>query len=156
MGVEKENELASWLRDAQAVKAGFVTILEKQAEETSYDTRVQSEIREYLEETKRHVRMMESCVRKYNEMSPIRKRKFNQAKFLSRNLNVGMLGVGFVRDVYGSYVARRFDVVSYQTIKEAAKDLGDKETVKACDKILKDERKTRDWLLAVEALTKAN
>lgn len=52
-----------------------------------------------------------------------------------------------VKNVHSSYAAEHVEIASYTLIRAAASELGDMETVAACDEILVDENDMAQWLL---------
>ncbi len=132
-----------------------MAILEKQLREGSGYSYYQNNIEEHLKETKHHAELFLQCLDKYRH--PIVSTKTSLAKVNTKRLKKlksYKSDKAFVRDVYSSYTPTEDSILSYQAIKEAAEDLGDRETVNVCDRILQDEKKIEDWRLAVSVVVK--
>ena len=152
MRSNKEEEIATWLRDSHAKKLKALVSLKKQLKQASGYPDFQSSIQEHLEETKNHAELLKSCLSRYSDPAVTRLSK--TSKKPSKQLKSYKSDMAFVRDVYGSYATEKNSVLSYEVIRQAAEELGDDVTVQVCDKVLQDEKKIEDWRLAVSVLTK--
>lgn len=151
MSSKKEEDIAIWLHEAYIKKVKDAAILEKQLKESS-GFYYKNNIEEHLEETKHHAELFKSCLCRYKylpfcESNNVNKKPTKRPKSYPSDM-------AFVRDIYSSYASKEDNVSSYQVIKEAALDLGDRETVRVCNRILRDEKKIEDWRLAVGVVAK--
>lgn len=142
----QQKTLVSWLDDAYALEEGLVQVLEKQVEETADHPEMQSKLKEHLEETKRHAELVESCLTRYDTTPSRTKDIFSK---MSATMNV--YGMSFaddavVKNVHSSYAAEHFEIATYTTIRAAAEELGDIDTVEVCNEILVDESDMAVWL----------
>lgn len=152
MSSTKEEEIATWLHDAYIKKLKSEASLKKQLKQAIGYPDFQSSIEEHLEETKLHAHLLKNCLNKYKDSSAVGLNKTKQRR--DKHLESYGSDMAFVRDVYGSYVEEENSVPSYELIRQAAEDLEDRETVLVCDIVLRDEKKIKDWRLAVSVLTK--
>lgn len=152
MRSNKEEEIATWLRDAYIKKLKAVASLKKQHKQAFGYPDIQRNIKEHLVETRLHAQLLKGCLSRYRHLNVIGPDKTNPKQ--SKQLASYGSDMAFVKDVYGSYVEEEDGVPSYEVIRQAAKELGDNETVLVCDMVLRDEKKIEDWRLAVSVLTK--
>ena len=152
MSSKKEEDIAIWLHEAYIKKVKDVATLEKQLKETSIYPYFQNNVVEHLEETKRHVELFKSCLYRYKYLPFCESNKVKRKQ--SKRLRFYPSDMALVREIYSPYASKEDSILSYQVIKEAAEDLGDRETVRVCNKILQDEKKIEDWRLAVGVVTK--
>src|SRR5690606_21981073 len=129
---QKETYIA-WLNDAHAMEVGLVTMLEKQAKETEGMPEMNARIKEHLEETKRHAELVKACVDRHGGSTSTGKDVLSQISSTVSGLGTSMMSDAMVKNVHSSYAAEHFEIASYQTLRAAAEELGDSETVAVCD-----------------------
>ncbi len=144
---QKETYMA-WLNDAHAMEVGLITMLEKQVEETKDKPEMNARIKEHLEETKRHAELLKACVDRHGGSTSTGKDVLSQVSSTISGLGTSMMSDALVKNVHAAYAAEHFEVATYNTLKAAAAELGDVETVRVCEEILKDEERMADWLMA--------
>lgn len=147
MNDKQKDTYIAWLNDAHAMEVGLVTMLEKQAKETEGIPEMNARIVEHLEETKRHAEMVKACVDRHGGSTSTGKDVLSQISSTVSGLGTSMMSDAMVKNVHASYAAEHFEIASYQTLRAAAEELGDSETVSVCNEILKDEERMADWLM---------
>ncbi len=147
MNEKQKDTYIAWLNDAHAMEMGLVTMLEKQVEETEGDPKMQSRIKEHLEETKRHAELIESCVERHGSNVSAGKDILSKMSSALSGTSMSMMSDAIVKNVHSSYAAEHFEIATYNTLRAAAEALGDNETAEICDQILVDEEMMAGWLI---------
>lgn len=146
MNEKQKDTYIAWLNDAHAMELGLVTTLEKQVKETEDHPEMQARIKEHLEETKRHAELVKGCVERHGGSTSTGKDVISQMSAAISGLGMSMMSDAMVKNLHSSYSAEHFEIATYLTIQSAADFLGDEETSKVCDEILKDEARMASWL----------
>ncbi|MGH2508786.1 MAG: ferritin-like domain-containing protein [Ktedonobacteraceae bacterium] len=138
--------LITWLNDAHAMENALIKVLEHQIKDAKDYPKVQTKLEQHLEQTRRHAQLVKSCVEGFGgKISPVKTglaSLFGQVQALS----TGAARDEMMKNVLNDYAAECFEVASYTSIIEAAKALGDQQTVKMCQQILQEEEDMARWL----------
>ncbi|NJN18903.1 MAG: ferritin-like domain-containing protein [Oscillochloris sp.] len=149
----KENHMAtprdtlvSWLRDAHGLETNLVQTLEKHADQAKGHPQIEAKMREHLEQTKRHADLIEGCLKRYNERPSGVKEAIGAVSGFMQGITSGAAADNMVKNALADYAAEHFEIASYRSLRSAAQHLGDDETVRICDQILRDEESMASWL----------
>lgn len=147
--MNQRDTLITWLNDAYGVEQNSIKLLESRAYELRERPRLQGRVEHHLEETRRHVLLIEQCVRDLGGRTSAIK------------LDMGAIGktVGFtdesqasmsddnlIRSLITDYSAEHTEIATYQSIIAAAESLGETRIAQACREILHDEEDMAEWI----------
>src|SRR6185312_7081798 len=147
MADDPKKTYIAWLNDAHAMELGLVTVLEKQAKETENKPLIQSRIQEHLEQTKRHAKLIEACVKRNGETVSVTKDFASKITATMQSLGVSFMEDALVKNIHSSYAAEHFEIATYTLLEAAAEEMDDDDTASVCGTILKDEIDMANWLL---------
>ncbi len=147
MNEEQKSSYIGWLNDAHALELSLVTMLEKQIAETEDMPDMQSKLKEHLEETKRHVKMVESAIERNGGSISATKDFMGKVSATVSGLGMSMMDDAMVKNVHSSYAAEHAEIATYTLLQAAADFYEDEETATMCGEILEDEIDMADWLL---------
>lgn len=147
MNDEQKKTYVAWLNDAHAMEEGLITVLEKQVKETEGQPDMQAEVKQHLEETKRHRDLMEAALKRNDSSPSTTKDVMSKMGAMVNGLGMSMMSDAMVKNVYTSYGAEHFEIASYTALQAASRTLGDMETMDACESILQDEINMANFLL---------
>lgn len=141
-----ESHFMDWLRDAHAMEQQAETMLTAMARRIENYPDLKRRIEQHIEETRDQARLVAACIeRRGGDTSAM--------KDLAGKAMAGMQGaVGMfasdeiVKGSMLSYAFEHFEIASYRNLIEAARLLGDRETMAVCERILPQEQAMADWL----------
>ncbi len=143
--VSYHDPIVTWLKDAYTMENSIVEILEKQVDATAGLPEMQDGIRHHLEESRRHVTLVESCLDQLGENPSAIKTGMAS---LGGKLQ-GVMGApkdSLVKFVLDDYAAEHLEIASYKALIVAAKDAGLIAIADACEGILLEEVAMAAWL----------
>ncbi len=147
MTEEKKRSYISWLNDAHALEESLVVVLEKQAADANADEEMKDKLQEHLLQTKKHAKLIRSCLVRHNEDTSSGKDFLARAVSALNGMTISLSGDSRVKNIHSAYASEQVEIASYTVIRAAASELGDMETVNICDEILLDEKEMAEWLL---------
>lgn len=146
MNDEQKKMYIAWLNDAHALEESLIVMLEKQIGEEN-DGEMKAKLEEHLEETRRHAKLVHSCLVRYGEEPSGGKDFLGTISSAIAGLGVSMFHDKMVKNVHSSYAAEHTEIATYTVLRAAASEFGDTETMTICDEILQDENDMAQWLL---------
>jgi ferritin-like metal-binding protein YciE len=146
MNDEQKKMYIAWLNDAHALEESLIVMLEKQIGEEN-DGEMKAKLEEHLEETRRHAKLVRSCLVRYGEEPSGGKDFLGTVSSAIAGMGVSMLHDKMVKNVHSSYAAEHTEIATYTVLRAAASEFGDTETMTICDEILQDENNMAQWLL---------
>lgn len=147
MSADKKTELfVAWLRDAHAMERGFETALGTHADHARPEPMLYERLRQHQRETRRHVELLESALARHGADRSALK---DLAGRVQAGLQARIAGAGadtMVKETLGGIAAEHFEIACYRSLQTAARELGDEETARMCDEILRDEESMARFL----------
>jgi ferritin-like metal-binding protein YciE len=141
------NELViAWLNDAHAMELGIAQVLERHAEEAKDHPQMQAGLQRHLEQTRRHAELVKSCVERMGgETSGI---KSGMASVMGavQGMTTKLAKDELIKNTLHDYGTEHFEIACYTSLIAAAENLGDQETVRVCQEILRDDQAMADFL----------
>lgn len=147
MNEEQKSVYVSWLRNAHAMEIGLCAMLEKQAAETKDHPDIQKRIREHLEETKQHAKIVEECLKRNDADPSGGKDATSELAAIVNGFLHSLPDDALIKNAMSSYAAEHFEISSYTVLMSAAEEIGDDETADALDAILDEEMNMANWLM---------
>lgn len=142
-----ERRLLQWLRDAHAMELQAEKILSDQADRIQHYPPLRARIEEHLQETRTHARSVESCITARGETTSGVKDVGAQLLAMAQGIAGVFAGDEVIKSVLAIYTFEHMEIASYRIIIAAAKAVGDDNTAKICDEILRSESAMADWLM---------
>lgn len=138
--------LVSWLKDAHSLESSVIQNLEKHIDQAKDHPQIQSKLREHLDASRRHADLIESCLRRHNSSpSGVKEAIGNVAGFF-QGITTGAAPDTLVKNALSDYATEHFEIASYRSLTSAARFLGDDETARICEQIIRDEEDMARWL----------
>lgn len=147
MGNEQAKELiVAWMKDAHAMERMQERMLNKRAEHAEADAALRARLVQHRDETRRHAEMVEGALRRYGEDPS----GFKDLAGKAEAAVVGMMSGGasdtLVKDVLSGIASEHFEIACYRSLQAAAQSLGDAQTERMCEEILRDEERMAQFL----------
>ncbi|ANN66042.1 ferritin-like domain-containing protein [Bordetella bronchialis] len=141
-----ESHFMDWLRDAHAMEQQAETMLTAMAKRIESYPDLKLRIEKHIEETRNQAQLIAQCIeRRGGDTSAL--------KDLAGKAMAGMQGAAgmfasdeIVKGGMMSYAFEHFEIASYRNLIEAARMVGDRETMAICERILPEEQAMADWL----------
>lgn len=141
-----ESHFMDWLRDAHAMEQQAETMLTAMAKRIENYPDLKRRIEQHIEETRNQAALIAQCIdRRGGDTSVM--------KDLAGKTMAGMQGAfgmfssdEIVKGGMLSYAFEHFEIASYRNLIEAARMVGDRETMAVCERILPEEQAMADWL----------
>jgi ferritin-like metal-binding protein YciE len=147
MNEEQKKIYIAWLNDAHALEENLISVLEKQIADAEAMPEMKDKLQEHLEQTRRHAQLVRSCLTRHGEEPSGGKDMLAKVSAAFAGMSTSMTEDTAVKNVHSGYAAEQMEIASYTVIRAAASELGDMETITACDEILADENEMAQWLL---------
>lgn len=146
MSEQQKETLIEWLNDAYAMENNLIKTLEQHAKQAEDHPEIQSKIEEHLEQTKEHAEKVKAAIERLGgSVSAIKKGAGMAGGFIS-GMGAAAAEDALVKNAIADFAAEHMEIASYNALKAAAKQLGDKEIAEMCDEILEQEQEMADWL----------
>ncbi|WP_232464728.1 ferritin-like domain-containing protein [Bordetella genomosp. 8] len=141
-----ESHYMDWLRDAHAMEEQAESMLTAMAKRIENYPDLKRRIEQHIDETRNQARLIAQCIeRRGGDTSTL--------KDLAGKAVAGMHGATsmfasdeIVKGGMMSYAFEHFEIASYRNLIEAARMVGDRETMAICERILPEEQAMADWL----------
>ena len=136
----------AWLNDAHATELGIAQVLERHVEEAKDHPQMQVGLQRHLEQTRRHAELVKGCVERMGgETSGI---KSGMASVMGavQGMTTKLAKDELIKNTLHDYGTEHFEIACYTSLIAAAENLGDQETVRVCQEILRDDQAMADFL----------
>ena len=136
----------AWLNDAHATELGIAQVLERHVEEAKDHPQMQTGLQRHLEQTRRHAELVKGCVERMGgETSGI---KSGMASVMGavQGMTTKLAKDELIKNALHDYGTEHFEIACYTSLIAAADHLGDQETVRVCQEILRDDQAMADFL----------
>ena len=141
-----EERLMEWLRDAHAAEEQAATMLNGMAGRIKNYPQLKSRIEQHARETQRQAQLVLGCIeRRGGSRSAI---KDTGAKLLGFGQAMSGMFVGdeVVKGSIANYAFEAMEIASYRILITTAREVGDEETARVCEQILREEEAMEEWL----------
>ena len=141
-----EERLMEWLRDAHAAEEQAKTMLSGTASRLENYPELRARIQQHIKETERQADLVRGCIeRRGGSTSTI---KDAGAKLIAMGQAMSGMFVGdeVMKGSIASFAFEAMEISSYKILIEAADHIGDQETKRVCEQILREEEAMADWL----------
>jgi ferritin-like metal-binding protein YciE len=143
---DAEKRLVEWLRDAHAMEQQAEKMMETQASRIQNYPEVVQQLERHIEETKRQTKKVESCLARYDESASGLKDVASKMTALGQTFSGMFTGDEVVKGCLAWTTFEHFEIASYRILIAAAEEVGDHETKRICEEILKEEEAMAAWL----------
>ena len=141
-----EERLMEWLRDAHAAEEQAETMLSGMAGRIQNYPQLKARIEQHIQETKRQAELVRGCIeRRGGSTSMI---KDAGAKMIAMGQAMSGLFVGdeVMKGTIASAAFEAMEISSYKILIATAEHVGDQETKRVCEQILREEEAMLEWL----------
>lgn len=141
-----EKRLVEWLRDAHAMEQQAEKMMRTQAGRIENYPEVVQQLEKHIEQTVSQAKRVESCLARYDQGSSSLKDAAGKMTGLGQTLSGIFTGDEVVKGCLAWTTFEHFEIGSYRMLIVAADEVGDHETKRTCEEILKEEEAMAAWL----------
>ncbi len=146
MATTREDNLMAWLRDAHAMEQQAIEMLEKQERRLEHYPQLRAKIREHLEQTHRQADLVRQCIQRRGGDTSTLKDLLGKLVGTGQALSGLFVSDEVVKGSIAGYTFEHYEAACYRTLAAAAEAVGDAETRRVCEEILRQEEAMADWL----------
>jgi ferritin-like metal-binding protein YciE len=143
-----KDDFIAWLRDAHAMEMQALQMLEGQERRIEHYPELRSRIRQHIDETRRQADLLEGCIERQGETTSGLKDAAAQFVGAMQAMSGLVMSDEIVKGAIASYTFEHYEIACYRTLIAAADEVGDAETKRVCEQILREEEAMADWLAA--------
>lgn len=141
-----QDTLLSWLNDAHALETNLIQVLENHANDAKDYPQIQTKLQNHLEQTRRHAEMVKGCIERLGGNVSAVKTGVASVTGAFQGASTALAKDELVKNALADYTSEHFEIASYRSLIAAAKAMGDEETARVCQQILRDEEEMAHWL----------
>ena len=141
-----EERLMEWLRDAHAAEEQAETMMSGVVSRLENYPQLKARLQQHIQETKRQAELVRGCIeRRGGSTSTI---KDAGAKMIAMGQAMSGMFVGdeVMKASIASYAFEAMEIASYRIRITTAQRVGDQETARICEQILREEEAMAEWL----------
>jgi len=141
------NELViAWLNDAHAMELGIAQVLERHITEAKDHPVMHAGLQRHLEQTRRHAELVKSCVERMGGETSGLKTGMASVMGAVQGMTTKLAKDELIKNTLHDYGTEHFEIACYTSLIAAAESLGDQETARVCQEILRDDQAMADFL----------
>ena len=134
-----------WLNDTYSMENALIPVLENHAKDAE-GLPQQPRIQEHIQTTTRHADRVKECIERLGGDTSTLKTGTAKISGTLQGMSTGAAEDELVKNVISDYASEQFEVASYRSLIAAAEELGDQETVRACQENLREDEEMARWL----------
>ena len=141
-----EERLMEWLRDAHAAEEQAKTMLSGTASRLQNYPELRARIEQHIQETERQADLVRGCIERRGGSTSALKDYGAKMVALGQAMSGLFVGDEVMKASIASYAFEAMEISSYRILIETADHVGDQETKRVCEQILREEEAMADWL----------
>jgi len=141
-----EERLMEWLRDAHAAEEQADTMLSGMARRIENYPELKARIEQHLEETKRQAELVRGCIERRGGGTSTVKDAGGKLIAIGQALSGMFVGDEVMKGAIASTAFEAMEAESYRILINTAELVGDPETKRVCEEILREEEAMEQWL----------
>lgn len=136
----------SWLRDAHAMEEQAEQVLSSLARRIDDYPELKSQIERHLEVTRKQGERLRGCIERRKGAPSAVKGTMARMLGVAQGLSGLFVGDEVVKGMLATYTFEHMEIASYRILVAAAGKVGDSETKKVLEEILREEEEMAKWL----------
>jgi ferritin-like metal-binding protein YciE len=141
-----EERLMEWLRDAHAAEEQAKTMLSGTAGRIQNYPELKARIEQHERETERQAELVRSCIERRGGSTSTIKDTGAKLVALGQAMSGMFVGDEVMKASIASYAFEAMEISSYRILIATAEHVGDMETARICQQILREEEAMAEWL----------
>ena len=141
-----EERLMEWLRDAHAAEEQAETMLTGTASRLQNYPQLRARIEQHIQETKRQSELIRGCIERRGGSTSTIKDAGGKLLAMGQAMSGMFVGDEVMKGSIASYAFEAMEIASYRILIATAEQVGDQETKRVCEQILREEEAMAEWL----------
>lgn len=141
-----EERLMEWLRDAHAAEEQAKTMLSGTAGRLENYPELKARIEQHERETERQAELVRGCIERRGGSTSSIKAAGGKMMALGQAMSGMFVGDEVMKATIASASFEAMEIASYTILIATAEQVGDTETARICQQILREEEAMYDWL----------
>ena len=141
-----EERLMEWLRDAHAAEQQAETMLSGMASRIENYPEMRARIQQHIDETRRQAELVRGCIERRGGSTSTIKDAGGKLMAMGQAMSGLFVGDEIMKGSIASYAFEAMEISSYRILIETADHVGDQETKRVCEQILREEEAMAEWL----------
>jgi ferritin-like metal-binding protein YciE len=151
----RKDTLASWLKDAHAMKAARIENLERQAERAGEYPDFQRKLQEHLGHSRQQLQELETCLEQTGTDPSSLKEVTSKVASKLQGWTTAAAPDEMVKNVIADGAFAEFEAASFESLAVAADECGEARIAQVCTRMREHERQMADWFRAeIPAVTR--
>ena len=146
MNNKQEDALVTWLNDAYAMEQTLQETMERQVGHMKGMPDAQKKIRQHIEQTKDQAQRVKGCIEELGGKVSHTKSALANMMGAVGGMSTGPAKDTALKDALMSYGAENFEIASYKSLAEAARQLGHENIASTCEGIMHEEEQMAKWV----------
>ena len=146
MADSKQDIVLEWLRDAHSKGQQARDLYQKQADRLRNYPEVQTRFNEYVDQSKRHQRMLEGAIDRLGGSTSVIKDLGGKVMAWGQSLSGLPMSDEVVKGVMFCYTFQQMGIAAFRVLIVAAEEAGDHETKTICEDIMQEDQVMADWI----------
>lgn len=138
--------IVNWLKDAHAMEQNLIQVLESHARDARNHPQMHERLQQHLEQTRHHADLVEGCLKRLGSSPSTIKSGMGSITGAFQGISTSPAKDELVKNVLADYASEHFEIASYKSLMSGAEAVGDMETARVCQQILRDEESMASWL----------
>lgn len=152
-----KESLVEWLRDAHAMEANLVDMLEKQSAKLRDHPELKFRIDQHAAESRQHASLVEDCLKRLGQDTSMLKDGIAKLAGKLSPLAMAMADDAPLKIVLANYASENFEIACYRSLQTAAEQCGEEWIAQTVSQILHQEEQMAEYLGGqIETLTCAH
>lgn len=139
--------LIDWLNDAYGMESSLLRVLPSRVEAAHDAPQLEAKLRQHLEETRGHADAVQGCIERLGGSLDTIKATMAQIGGLVQSMTPTGKEDALVKQVLAGYAAEQYEVAAYTALLHLARVQGDPETLRVCERNLREDQDMARWLL---------
>lgn len=145
MATDPKETLATWLKDAHAMKVARIQNLERQAERYEDFPELKSKLSEHIGTGKNQVEELELCLEKLGADTSAIKDAATRVASRLQNWTTSAAPDEVVKNCIANDAFAEFEAASFESLSVAAAQCGEQQIAEVCSRMRDREREAADW-----------
>jgi ferritin-like metal-binding protein YciE len=141
-----EERLMEWLRDAHAAEEQAETMLSGMASRIENYPQLKARLEQHLQETTRQAELVRGCIERRGGSTSMIKDAGAKMIAMGQAMSGMFVGDEVMKGTIASAAFEAMEISSYRILIATAEQVGDQETKRVCEQILREEEAMLDWL----------
>lgn len=146
MATTDRDLVIAWLNDAHAMEQGLMKVLDNHIKDAKGHPQMQAKLQEHHDLAQSQAERVKSCIERLGGSTSTLKSGMANVMGMMQGISTGAAKDELVKNSLMDYAAEHFEIACYRALVVAAQQVGDMETARVCEEIMREEVQMAQWL----------